>query len=127
MFDLLSLFQGRGEKTLTGTYYQRIPLTVNSVSQPFDYEIVQGNSKRYQMITGNLRVDGATVIISTKDDLEWKINAHVVLQNGKLYTIESVQEELKDVEKNTFRLHGNAYDMDYILSLVEIDNMWGLK
>mgnify|MGYP003317852402 CR=1 FL=1 len=127
MFDLLSLLQGRGEKTLSGSYYPKTPLSANMVSQPFDYEIIDGNSRRYQMITGNLKVDANACVISTKDDLEWKTNANVVLQNGKMYVIESIREDLQDVDKNSYRLHSNSYDMEYVLSLIEIDNVWGLK
>ena len=125
MFDLLSLLQGRGEKTLTGTYYPKVPLTADSAV--FDYEIIEGNSKRYQMITGNLRADGSTIVISTKDQLEWKIKGYVVLQDGKMYIIESVREDLQNVEKNAYRLHNNSYDMDYIVTLIETENKWGLK
>lgn len=127
MFDLLSLLQGKGEKTLTGTYYPKTPLTADSVSNPFDYEILDGNSKRYQMITGNLKVDGGTMVISTKDNLEWKINARVVLENGKMYIIESIREDLQNVEKTAYRMHSNSYDMDFVISLIETENVWGLK
>ena len=125
MFDLLSLLQGRGEKTLTGTYYSKTPPTTDSA--PFDYEIIEGNSRRYQLVTGNLRADGSTLVISTKDHLEWKINGKVVLQDGKMYIIESIKDDIQEVKKTAYRIHSNSYDMDYIISLVETENVWGLK
>lgn len=124
MFDLLSLLQGKGEKTLTGTYY---PKATATDSATFDYEIIEGNSKRYEMIIGNLRAEGNSLVISTRDNIEWKIKSYVVLENGKMYIIESIREDLQNVEKNTYRLHNNSYDMDFVISLIETENVWGLK
>lgn len=127
MFDLLSLFQGRGDKTLTGSYYDKTPLTPANASEAFDYEYIDGNSYEYKMIIGNLRADSNVAVISTKDACKWKRNSHVVLQDGNLYVIKSIRPDLKNISKLSYRLHNVAYDVDYIVSLIEVDNPYGLK
>lgn len=127
MFDLLSLLQGKGDKTLTGSYYSRVPIDTKTVSQGFEYELIEPRSRQYQMLTSNLKVDGNVVVIKTYDANEWIINGYVVLQDGKLYTIESIRDDISNTSKEAFRLEKDIANIDYIVRLYEVANPWGIK
>ncbi len=127
MFDLLSLLQGKGDKTLTGSYYADIPLKHTSVSQPFDYEILEPSSRAYQMLIGNIEGHSNIIAIKTNDPYNYQPKEHIVLQDGKLYVIESIREDISKASKEAFRNFKEIVGVEYILRLIEVENPYGLK
>lgn len=125
--DFLDLLNGKFDKTLEGTWYIKKQMTPQTVGQPFDYEILEPNSRSYQMIIGNLAGSGNTLSIKTSDDYEWKEKTFVVLQDSKMYIIESIREDLGNVNKEAFRMLKDVVGIEYVLGLIEVDNPYGLK
>ena len=126
MFDFLDLLNGKFDKTLEGTWYQKNQPTTEG-GLLFDYEIIDGKSKSYQMLFGNVEGTSNITTIKTNDPYEWRENTFVVLQDGKLYTIESIREDLGKVDKEAFRLLKDVVGVEYVLRLLEIDNPYNLK
>ena len=123
MIDLLTIMQGRYNKTLLGKYYP----TQTDTAIPFDYEIIDPKSKQYTT-NGNLTFNNFNdTIIKTNDPLEWAINGYVALQTGGLYQITQIREDLGDVSKQAYRAVNLALGVEYVLTLIQVDNPYNLK
>jgi hypothetical protein len=123
MIDLLTIMQGRYNKTLLGNYYP----TQTDTAIPFDYEIIDSKGKDYRTVS-NLTVNeyGYTTV-KTNDPLEWKIGGFVTLQTGGLYLIEQIREDQGSVSKQAYRNVALALGVEYVLRLTEVDNPRGLR
>jgi predicted phosphatase len=127
MLDFLDIINGKIDKTLEGTWYQKNQPSPQDAGQPFDYEIIDPKSRSYQMLIGNLSGTGNVLVIKTNDPYEWKEKTFVALQDERLYIIESIREDLENVNKEAFRLLKDVIGIEYILRLIEVDNPYGLK
>lgn len=127
MIDLLTILQGKYDKTLEGTWYQKNQPTVQDAGQPFDYEIIDPRSRAYQMMFSNIEGTAGVMTIKTNDPYEWKEKTFVVLQDERLYIIESIREDLGKVDKEAYRLLKDVVGVEYALRLIEVDNPYGLK
>ena len=128
MLDLISLLQGKYEKTFTGTYYSELPLSYGNVGIKFDYEITEQSESKNQMVIGNISTQTKTVTVKTNDLLDFKIKGYVALDDGTLYMIESIKENIeKATAAESFRLLNSTVCAEYELKLTEHDNLWGLK
>jgi hypothetical protein len=125
--DFLDLLNGKFDKTLEGAWYLKNQPNINDSGKPFDYEIIDGNSRSYQMLFGNVQGASNIATIKTNEPYEWRENTFVVLQDGKLYSIESIREDLGKVDKEAYRLLKDVVGVEYVLRLIEIDNPYNLK
>ena len=127
MIDLLTILQGKYDKTLEGTWYQKNQPTAQDAGQPFDYEIADPKSRAYQMMFSNMEGSANILATKTNDPYEWKEKTFVVLQDGKLYIIESIREDMEEVNKEAYRVLKDVVGIEYVLRLLEVDNPYKLK
>lgn len=122
MIDKLTIYQGKYNKTLLGSYYATKPLTVKDVGVPFDYEILDPWAKEQDTIN-NLGVSKyRTMAIKTNDPLEWSTSGYVSLQEGGLFQITSIRQDLGNVSKQAYRNLRYTLGGEYVLNLVEVEN-----
>jgi hypothetical protein len=55
------------------------------------------------------------------------INGYVALQTGGLYQITQIREDLGDVSKQAYRAVNFALGVEYVLTLIQVDNPYNLK
>jgi hypothetical protein len=124
MIDLLTIFEGRYFQTETGTYYEEFPSEPSVSGVPFDYEHINPQERRYQMLFGNVsNNEGIITAIKTKDPLKWNIDTgYIALQDGTFYSIESVMKDYQSANKEAFRLLADVAGVEYVLRLVSQAN-----
>lgn len=129
MFDLLTILQGKASKTFTGTYYEEYPDSLDVEGIPFDYEHIDPQEKRYQMLFSNVSNNNAIVTaIKTVDPLNWDIDkGYIALQDGTFYSIESVMKDYNSASKEAFRLVADAVGVEYVIRLVSQVNPFNLR
>jgi hypothetical protein len=129
MIDLLTIFDGRYFQTETGTYYEQYPDSLDVEGVPFDYEHIDPQDKRYQMIFANVsNNNGIITAIKTKDPLNWDIDkGYIALQDGTFYSIESVSKDYNSASKEAFRLLADVTGVEYIIRLVSQANPFELR
>lgn len=129
MFDLLTILQGRASHTETGTYYPEYPSDPSVAGVPFDYEHINPQDKRYQMLFANVSNNNAIITaIKTKDPLEWNIDTgFIALQDGTFYSIESVSKDYQSASKEALRYLADVAGVDYVLRLVSQANPFKLR
>jgi hypothetical protein len=126
--DILDFLVEREEEVLSGTYYNRMPETTQDVGIPFNYDIVNEKDRRYSTILGNIRADGATSTIKTNDHCGFKINGYIATQDGSFWQVAGLGKHLvKPETKQALRLLKESAETEYVLSLIEVDNPWGIK
>ena len=123
MIDKLTIYQGRYNNTLLGNYYP----TKNETAIPFDYEIIDPREKQYTTNSNITFNDYNNTIVKTNDPLEWKVGAYVVLQSGEMYQITAVREDLGNVSKQAYRSLRYVLGVDYVLTLIQVDNPYNLR
>ena len=128
MYDLLDMLQPHPSYTMTGSFYPERPTAPEDGAAYFDYEPVDVTQWRYQKLLGNLlNTDGASTTIRTNDDMGWKVDNYVVLQDNRVYRVESVSKDYQSASKQVFRFLKDAPQTDYVLRLLEQDNPWGIE
>lgn len=137
--DFLDIVNGRFYHTQTGGFYKRLPQVkaqytaedLNGMSEtervPFDYETVNMQEWRYQQLIRNLvDVDASTVVIKARIDVGFAVGTHVTLWQGGLYRITNVVRDTSQVSKEAFYVLPIPLGTEYILTLTEVENTWGL-
>ena len=129
MIDLLTIFEGRYFQTETGTYYPEYPESPEVAGMPFDYEHINPQEKRYQMLFANVSNNNAIVTaIKTKEPLQWDIDkGFIALQDGTFYSIESVSKDYQSASKEAFRYLADVAGVEYALRLVSQANPFNLR
>lgn len=128
MITLLTILQGRYDKTLLGTYYP----TQQDPGVPFDYEIIDAKTVDFDTIQ-NLSVSqfGTTAIKSNdpfwQDIMREKKKGFVALQTGGLFETTQIREDLGKVSKQAYRTQVIPLSVEYAIGLVEVDNPFNLK
>lgn len=123
MIDILTIMQGRYNNTLLGNYYP----TQTDTAIPFDYEIITPNEKQYTTQSNITFNQYGNITVKTNDPLEWKVNGFVVLQTGEMYQINAIREDLGQVSKQSYRALKYALGVEYVLTLIQVDNLYDLK
>lgn len=126
--DLLDIFAGKWDKVFTGNYYKELPNAPDDNAITFEYEAIDPTEWHYQRLFSNVvTTKSSSCAIKTNTPLSYQVGSYVVLQNGKLYEIISVQEDYQSVEKQAFRYLQRVAGVDYVIRLVELPNAWELK
>lgn len=129
MFDLLTILEGRATQTETGTYYPEYPSEPSVAGIPFDYEHINPQERRYQMLFANVSNNNAIVTaIKTKEPLQWDIDkGFIALQDGTFYSIESISKDYQSASKEAFRYLADVAGVEYVLRLVSQANPFNLR
>ena len=129
--DLLDILEGRYNQTFAGRYYSKLPTPKTNVSQPgpayFDYSHVDPTEYHYTQLLGNLLLtDAANCTIKTKSPIDFAINKHVALQDGKLYLVCSITVDNARSAKEAARLRIFPVGTEKVLRLKEVEDPWGI-
>ena len=128
MIDLLTIEQGRYDKTLLGTYYP----TQQDVGVPFDYEILDPKAVDFDTMQ-NLSVSQFSTTAIKSNDPFWqdimneKKKGFVALQTGGLFEITQIRQDTGKVSIEAYMTQTLPLGTDYVLRLVEVDNPFNLK
>ena len=127
--DFLDIAQGRYYTTYTGKYFENSPFFSDKNNAPmiFDYEYIERDTKTYKHVIQNLtETESSDLTIKTRDQLGYKVGAHVSLEDGRMFTILQVGTDRKTSRVEAARLFSTPLDTEYILQLVEVDNPRGM-
>lgn len=126
MFDFLSAMHPRGGVTFSGSYYPRRPNAPDDDHEPFAYEMVDPEDKRFKTITGNIiNSEGVSVTIRVREDIDFDVeNGYVYLQDGKFYTLESAMKDYATAPKEIFRYFKTSPQVSIVLRLLQVDAPW---
>lgn len=128
MADYLDLLHQRSEEVLTGTYYDRRPLTPQDVGEAFSYDIVDEPRSAYFNLLQSLNTTMSTQTIKTTDIHDVKVKGYCVTQEGGLWQIQEVVKRIKNPKtKYALRVIQTTIETEYVLRMVEVDNPWELK
>ena len=133
--DFLDICMGRYNQTCTGKYYKMLPDATEITDDagnvpygiPFDYEYVDVTTRAYKQLIGNLtESEGIVTAIKTREALEWKIGAFIILMDGKLCSVISINEDRSNTGKEAARILPIPLGTEYVLRLTEYENPRGL-
>lgn len=128
MADYLDLLHIKADEVLTGTYYERRPLTPQDVGETFSYDIVDEPRSAYYNILQALNTTMTTQTIKTSDLHNIKVKGYCVTQEGGLYQIQEIIKQIKKPKtKYALRVIQTTIETEYVLRMVEVDNPWELK
>lgn len=112
------------ENFLSGTRYKR---KIDVQGDYFQYSILENQRKSYGQIVNNLIAMQGRLTIKTNWDLDWKNKEYIVDNYGKKWQISQVVTMPQEVNSQVLAVMMRNPDTDYVLSLIEIQNMENLK
>lgn len=133
--DFLDIMNGRYYHTQAGGLYKTLPTatytvddeTVHKARIPIDYETVNMQEWRYQQILRNLvGTDAGVTAIKTRIDYGFAVGQHVALWDGGLYRITGVMRDTSGATPESFYVLPTPLGTEYILTLTQVENAWGL-
>lgn len=127
--DILDIITGRMEKIFGGTYYSILPQDSSTEGMPFEYEYVDPKQWNYQRLFANVIGNNVSfTAIKTKTPLKYDTKGFIVLNDGKLYDILSVQQDYNSVDSlEVYRILNVAPGIEYVIRLSEHTNPWGMQ
>lgn len=118
--DLIDILTGKADSTCTGKYFEG-KLGENGVT--FEYEYLDPRSKSYRMLFGNLAGSQAwSATIKTNARIDFKVGAHIKLQDGKMYEINGVDTDMQSAEKQAYRYFAFPAGVYKVIRLSEVDD-----
>ena len=118
------IITNEGSQYLYGTRYKK---KTDVQGDNCKYEMLVYPRKSYGQIVNNLIATQGRVTIKTNWDLDWKVNQYFVDNYGKKYIIQEVQIMPQEVNPQVLALSLVNPDTDFVLSLVEIENVEELQ
>lgn len=121
---------------LQGSYYEDLPNEYNlpdgkAVDQnnaiggiPFKYNTIDERAVTHTTLE-EIEYNGSRLTIETRAKIGFKVSKHVVTQDGRLWSIESIRE--KTTKKETLRFQKVAPDTKYVLAMLEVSNPWEIN
>lgn len=88
----------------------------------FKYEILDPKNRWLSDLGGNLWAKNSDITIKSNYRLNWQVDSHIELQNGKQYIITNVIADSNDVNPQSMRFLKYNPNTSYILSLKEYIN-----
>ena len=119
------ILTNQSSQYLFGTKYDK--KTDKMGGQKCRYEILTYPNYRYGQAINNLIATQGRLTIKTNWDLKWKVKEYFVDNYGKRYIIEEIQIMPQEVNGQILALSLTNPDTEYVLSLVEIENAWGIN
>lgn len=113
-----------GSQYLHGTRYKK---KTDVQGDKCKYELLVYPRKSYGQIINNLIATQGRVTIKTNWDLDWKPNEYFVDNYGKKYLIQEVQIMPQEINPQVLAIRLRNPDTDFVISLVEIENMEELQ
>ena len=118
------IFINQGNQYLYGTQYRK---KTDVQGNRFRYDILSYPRKSYGQIVNNLIAIQGRLTIKTNWNLDWKVNQFIVDNYGKKYLIQDIQLLPQEVNPQVLATCLINPDTDYVLSLIEIENVEELQ
>ena len=94
----------------------------------FRFEELNDQNERFGTVINNLIADDTTYVIKTNWDIDFKVGEFVIdKKSRKMWTIQQIERLRQDVNSQTLYWLTKNPETDYVLSLVQVENVWGLE
>ena len=113
-----------GSQYLYGTKYNK---KTDVHCFKFKYDILSYPRKSYGQIINNLIATQGRLTIKTNYDLKWKVREFIIDNFNKKYQIQEIQTLPQEVNPQVAALFKVNPDTDFVLSLIEVENMEELQ
>lgn len=122
--DYLDLITLKTRFTASGRYYSEPVDGAETGAKHFSYEYVNPLSQTYRRLFANVQTEAGEVAIRTADNLGYKTDGIVILQNGKTFRIIQTETDYQAAPKQALRLFGNPSGTQYVMRIIEVQNAW---
>ena len=94
----------------------------------FRFEALNDQNERFGTVINNLIADDTTYVIKTNWDIDFKVGEFIIdKKSRKMWTIQQIERLRQDVNSQTLYWLTKNPETDYVLSLVQVENVWGLE
>lgn len=94
----------------------------------FRFEELNDQNERFGTVINNLIADDTTYVIKTNWDIDFKVGEFIIdKKSRKMWTIQQIERLRQDVNSQTLYWLAKNPETDYVLSLVQVENVWGLE
>lgn len=94
----------------------------------FRFEELNDQNERFGTVINNLIADDTTYVIKTNWDIDFKVGEFIIdKKSRKMWTIQQIERLRQDVNSQTLYWLTKNPETDYVLSLVQVENVWGLE
>ena len=94
----------------------------------FRFEELNDQNERFGTVVNNLIADDTTYVIKTNWDIDFKVGEFIIdKKSRKMWTIQQIERLRQDVNSQTLYWLTKNPETDYVLSLVQVENVWGLE
>lgn len=94
----------------------------------FRFEELNDQNERFGTVINNLIADDTTYVIKTNWDIDFKVGEFIIdKKSRKMWTIQQIERLRQDVNSQTLYWLSKNPETDYVLSLVQVENVWGLE
>lgn len=114
----------QGSQYLYGTLYNK---KTDTQGDFFRYEELLEKRNEYGQIINNLIATQGRYTIKTNWNLEYKVNQFVVTKDGVRYQIADITRMQQEVNPQTLYWFKSNPNTEWVISLVEVDNVMELK
>ena len=119
--DLLDLLMPKEDYVLSGTYrdFKDVP------GAYFEYKEVDGTNNTFGEITDNIITTKRSLVIRTRQDLDYKVNGFVTTQDGQMWTIMQIRRNSRNAENLRFMVVNP--NSEFTITLIGVDDARGLQ
>lgn len=114
----------QGSQYLYGTLFEKKSSTQGDFMR---YEELIEKRREYGQIINNLIATQGRYTIKTNWNLDYKVGKFIVAKDGTRYQIADVTKMQQEVSPQTLYWLKSNLNTEYVLSLIEVDNVMELK
>lgn len=118
------IFKNQGAQYNDGTYFKK---KTDTQGDNFRFEILVDKRSSYGQAVNNLIATQGRVTIKTNFDINFEVNGYITFWNGKRYIINEIVEMEQELNPQTKYWFKNNPNTEYVLSLVEVENVYANK
>lgn len=119
--DLLDLLAPKEEYVLTGTYREK----KDGPGVYFEYKEIDYPTRTFGEVIDNIITTQRRMTIRTRWNLNFQVNSYITTQDGQMWTIAQVQRNSYNAENLRFMRDNPG--SDFTLSLIGVEDAWGLE
>ena len=119
--DLLDLLAPKDRNVRTGTYREQ----KDGAGAYFEYREDDYPTQTFGEVIDNIVTTQRRMTIRTRWNLHYQVNGYVTTQDGQMWTIAQVQRNSFNAENLRFMRENPG--SEFTLSLVGVDDAWGLE
>lgn len=123
--DFIDMLVNTSREHLTGYFYERRPKTTADGRVTFKYEQLSPNSRVFDTVLNNVRLDRATYALKTNDFCAFNVGGYIQTQNGLFWEIvEVVTNEQAKGENNVLRWFKAAKNAECNVRMIQVENIF---